>query len=77
MVKFLQGQVVTQESPQRLVLSPLPFLVHINDLADDLLSNAKLFLDEKTIELLQKLKKNAKVSINYYIQSFCETTFRS
>ena len=34
---------------QGSILGPLPFLIYINDLADGLSSNAKLFADETSL----------------------------
>ena len=35
--------------PQGLILGPFLFLIYINDLADELSSNAKLFADETSL----------------------------
>ena len=51
---ILNGQVfswtgVNAGVPQRSILGPLPFFIHINDLADGLLSNAKLFANDTSL----------------------------
>ena len=38
--------------PQESILIPVLFLVYINDLADDLSSNAKLFADDTSLFLV-------------------------
>ena len=38
--------------PERYFLVPLLFLIYINDLSDNLTSNAKLFADETTLFLV-------------------------
>ena len=35
--------------PQGSMLGPLPFLIYINDIADELLPNTKLFADETSL----------------------------
>ena len=53
-IVVLNGQVLTWTNvnagvPQGSMLGPLPFLIYINDLADELLSNTKLFADETSL----------------------------
>ena len=48
MDKFLHGQVLMQEWLHGSILGPL-FLIYINNLADSLSSNAKLFADDTSL----------------------------
>ena len=53
-IVVLNGQVLTWTNvnagvPQGSMLGPLPFLIYINDLADELFSNTKLFTDETSL----------------------------
>ena len=47
MVSHLRGLIV--KVPQGSILSPLLFLIYINDLPDGLSSNAKLFADDTSV----------------------------
>ena len=46
MDKFLSWAGVSAGVPRRAILGPLLFLVYINNLADGLSSNGKLFVDD-------------------------------
>ena len=53
-IAVLNGQTsswadVNAEIPVGSILGPLHFLVYLNDLADGLLSNAKLFADDTSL----------------------------
>ena len=48
---------VHAEVPQGPILGPLLFLIYINDLSDNLTSNAKLFADDTSLFSVDDLKK--------------------
>ena len=60
----LNGQVSTQTSinagvPQGSILSPLLFLIYINNLSDNLSSNVKLFADTSLFSVIRDINISA------------------
>ena len=74
--KCSQWSPIRAEVPQGSVLEPLPFLVYINDLVDNISSDAKLFADDTSLFTVVYDENIATEQLNRDLKIIAEWAFQ-
>ena len=76
MGKFPNGLLLKRGMPQGSIIGPLLFLIYINGLSEDLLTNAKLFADDAYLfSIASEINKPA-THLNDDLRKICNWAFQ-
>ena len=76
MVNIQRGKNVEAGVPQGSILGPLLFLVYINDLSENLVSNTKLFADDTSLFSVIRNKHLSGQNLNEDLNKINHWAFR-